>query len=218
MRACTVGMPTGMHSAPATCATASLRIMQSPPPAFCPPYPHPDPACACVCVPRSGPGCSGIGTGLMSGGYGPFAAALPNGTLLRNPWSWTTVANVIYLDQPLFTGFSTSSNPDDRRTSGSHTGGGGRAEPGFGHAAHILGTAAGSVVCCSGCSHPPQTNRSLTSALAHTSSSCALCTHLHPPPFPLQTTRRPSPTLCLFSSAFTAATRACARTSSSSLA
>lgn len=62
---------------------------------------------------QGGPGCSGLG-GLMTEN-GPF---LPNpaGGLMENPIAWTHLANVVYLEQPAFVGFSYSNTSSDMNT------------------------------------------------------------------------------------------------------
>ncbi|KAL7599229.1 hypothetical protein Lser_V15G24412 [Lactuca serriola] len=56
-----------------------------------------------------GPGCSALSTILYE--IGPFTfnyvnSTLEKPTLVKNPYSWTKVANIIFLDQPAGTGFS----------------------------------------------------------------------------------------------------------------
>lgn len=63
----------------------------------------------CIVWFNGGPGCSSL-VGLM-GGNGPISFD-GNSTLLeRNPYSWTQLGHVLYVDQPVGTGFSTASNP-----------------------------------------------------------------------------------------------------------
>lgn len=58
-----------------------------------------------------GPGCSGL-LGLLSE-MGPFRAA-PGGAVLDPfPWGWTQTANIIFVEQPLFVGFSIRCIPFD---------------------------------------------------------------------------------------------------------
>jgi carboxypeptidase C (cathepsin A) len=73
-----------------------------------------DPATApLVLWTNGGPGCSSLGGGLFSE-LGPF---YPNpaapGTLMPNPFTWATVANVIFLEHPAGVGFSFSNDPAD---------------------------------------------------------------------------------------------------------
>jgi serine carboxypeptidase-like clade II len=58
-----------------------------------------------------GPGCSSIGGGLLEemGAFEPQK----DGTLRRNPWTWNTVSNMLYVESPAFVGFSYSNNPGD---------------------------------------------------------------------------------------------------------
>jgi len=62
---------------------------------------------------NGGPGCSGLSGGLFSE-FGPF---FPNkdGSLSLTPniWTWTQVANVIFIEQPAGVGFSWSADSDD---------------------------------------------------------------------------------------------------------
>lgn len=62
---------------------------------------------------QGGPGCSGLG-GLMTEN-GPFQ---PNeqGGITYTDLSWTKFANVVYLEQPAFVGFSYSNTSSDRNT------------------------------------------------------------------------------------------------------
>jgi len=52
---------------------------------------------------QGGPGCSGMLALFQE--IGPFFL-LPNETLAANPFAWNSVANVLYLDQPVGTGYS----------------------------------------------------------------------------------------------------------------
>lgn len=56
-----------------------------------------------------GPGCSSL-VGLTSGN-GPISFVGNSSKLARNPYSWTKLGHVLYVDQPVGTGFSTSSDP-----------------------------------------------------------------------------------------------------------
>ncbi|KAJ5673856.1 Carboxypeptidase [Penicillium macrosclerotiorum] len=58
---------------------------------------------------NGGPGCSSL-VGL-TGGNGPFSFISNSTQLERNPYSWTQLGHVLYVDQPVGTGFSTASNP-----------------------------------------------------------------------------------------------------------
>lgn len=60
---------------------------------------------------NGGPGCSGVGGGLFSE-QGPFRPNAQNG-LYNNQWTWASVANVIFIEQPAGVGFSYSDNPAD---------------------------------------------------------------------------------------------------------
>jgi serine carboxypeptidase-like clade II len=61
-----------------------------------------------------GTGCSSLGGGLFSE-HGPFRPTGPpdNTTLMPNPWTWTLVANVLYLESPAGVGFSYSNTTAD---------------------------------------------------------------------------------------------------------
>jgi serine carboxypeptidase-like clade 2 len=62
---------------------------------------------------QGGPGCSGLG-GLMSE-HGPVTPNM-NGGVDYAPISWTSIANVLYLEQPAGVGFSYSDTPSDYTT------------------------------------------------------------------------------------------------------
>jgi len=62
---------------------------------------------------QGGPGCSGLG-GLFAE-HGPITPDFKGG-LNYSPISWTTIANVVYLEQPVGVGFSYSTNPNDYNT------------------------------------------------------------------------------------------------------
>jgi carboxypeptidase D len=47
----------------------------------------------------------------LATGNGPFSFNGNSTNLVRNPHSWTHLGNVLYVDQPVGTGFSTASNP-----------------------------------------------------------------------------------------------------------
>jgi len=62
---------------------------------------------------QGGPGCSGLGGMLTENG-----PLVPNveGGLSVNPISWTSIANIVYLEQPAFVGWSYSNTSSDRNT------------------------------------------------------------------------------------------------------
>ena len=63
---------------------------------------------------NGGPGCSGILGALTENG--PFRAA-NNGTSLNTAaYSWNKRANMLFVEQPLFVGYSISDDPDDAVT------------------------------------------------------------------------------------------------------
>lgn len=59
---------------------------------------------------NGGPGCSGL-IGFMTE-QGPFRPD-KNGNLQLNPWRWNSIANMIFLEQPVGVGFSYSDNSAD---------------------------------------------------------------------------------------------------------
>ncbi|KAJ5485019.1 Carboxypeptidase [Penicillium diatomitis] len=58
---------------------------------------------------NGGPGCSSL-AGLL-GGNGPISFIGNSTAVERNPYSWTQLGNVLYVDQPVGAGFSTASYP-----------------------------------------------------------------------------------------------------------
>lgn len=75
----------------------------------------PEKALCCYC-PLSlcrGPGCSSVGLGFLKGN-GPFTPVSNSTMLLRNDNAFTTFANVLWLEQPAFVGFSSSNDEADR--------------------------------------------------------------------------------------------------------
>lgn len=60
---------------------------------------------------NGGPGCSSLG-GLFEE-LGPFVPNADGKTLSPNPYSWNTIANVIFLESPSGVGFSYSTNTSD---------------------------------------------------------------------------------------------------------
>ena len=63
---------------------------------------------------NGGPGCSGLLGALTENG--PFRAAQNGTTLYRDAYSWNRNANVIFVEQPLFVGYSFSDDPGDSIT------------------------------------------------------------------------------------------------------
>ncbi|KAJ5569889.1 Peptidase S10 serine carboxypeptidase [Penicillium hispanicum] len=63
---------------------------------------------------NGGPGCSSL-VGLTTGN-GPISFAGNSTQIVRNHYSWTKLGHVLYVDQPVGTGFSTASNPYPVRT------------------------------------------------------------------------------------------------------
>ncbi|KAJ5907767.1 Peptidase S10 serine carboxypeptidase [Penicillium taxi] len=58
---------------------------------------------------NGGPGCSSL-IGLITGN-GPISFSGNSTRLERNPYSWSKLGHILYVDQPVGTGFSTASNP-----------------------------------------------------------------------------------------------------------
>ncbi|KAK0524894.1 hypothetical protein OC842_005682 [Tilletia horrida] len=56
---------------------------------------------------QGGPGCSGLQGAFQE--TGPFTLAYNSSTVVKNPHSWSSVANLIYVDQPIGTGLSKGS-------------------------------------------------------------------------------------------------------------
>ena len=63
---------------------------------------------------KGGPGCSGLLGKLTE--QGPFRVAANGTSLERMPYAWNREASVIFVEQPLFTGFSVSDDPSDAFT------------------------------------------------------------------------------------------------------
>ncbi|KAL4571345.1 hypothetical protein LXL04_018103 [Taraxacum kok-saghyz] len=64
-----------------------------------------------------GPGCSSIGYG-MAEEVGPFHVNKDGKSVYLNPYSWNTVANLLFLDSPAGVGFSYSNTTSDILTNG----------------------------------------------------------------------------------------------------
>lgn len=58
---------------------------------------------------NGGPGCSSLAG--LSKENGPLRFFGNASTPRRNPYAWTKLANVLYVDQPVGTGFSSGSSP-----------------------------------------------------------------------------------------------------------
>ena len=61
---------------------------------------------------RRGPGCSSIGGGFLSE-LGPFYPTPGGSGLKPNAYAWNKMANVLFVDSPAFTGFSSSNDTSD---------------------------------------------------------------------------------------------------------
>ncbi|KAL8554740.1 hypothetical protein ACS0TY_002800 [Phlomoides rotata] len=67
-----------------------------------------------------GPACSGFSSLVYENGPMIFDYANSDGTiptLVSNPYSWTKVSNIIYIDQPADTGFSYAKTPEAHKSS-----------------------------------------------------------------------------------------------------
>jgi carboxypeptidase C (cathepsin A) len=63
---------------------------------------------------QGGPGCSGLGALFTE--HGPFTPAKDGSGLVATDIAWTKIANVVYLEQPAFVGFSYSNTSSDTNT------------------------------------------------------------------------------------------------------
>jgi serine carboxypeptidase-like clade 2 len=62
---------------------------------------------------NGGPGCSSLAGGFLSE-LGPYYPTPKGGGLERNPYAWTQVASIIFLESPAFVGWSYSNRTEDR--------------------------------------------------------------------------------------------------------
>ncbi|PIA45950.1 hypothetical protein AQUCO_01600299v1 [Aquilegia coerulea] len=66
---------------------------------------------------QGGPGCSSIALG-QAEEIGPFHVNADGKSLYVNPYSWNQVANILFLDSPVGTGFSYTNDPSELLTNG----------------------------------------------------------------------------------------------------
>ncbi|MFS7899950.1 putative carboxypeptidase D [Helianthus anomalus] len=66
---------------------------------------------------NGGPGCSSIAFG-MAEEVGPFHVNKDGKSVYLNPYSWNTVANLLFLDSPVGVGYSYSNTYEDIRSNG----------------------------------------------------------------------------------------------------
>ncbi|KAJ0576002.1 putative carboxypeptidase D [Helianthus annuus] len=66
---------------------------------------------------NGGPGCSSIAFG-MAEEVGPFHVNKDGKSVYLNPYSWNTVANLLFLDSPVGVGYSYSNTSEDIRSNG----------------------------------------------------------------------------------------------------
>ncbi|KAL5718166.1 hypothetical protein ACHQM5_011101 [Ranunculus cassubicifolius] len=66
---------------------------------------------------QGGPGCSSIGLGEAEE-IGPFRVNADGKSIHLNPYSWNQVANILFLDSPVGTGFSFTKNSSELLTNG----------------------------------------------------------------------------------------------------
>ncbi|KAF5206765.1 Serine carboxypeptidase-like [Thalictrum thalictroides] len=66
---------------------------------------------------QGGPGCSSIALGEAEE-IGPFHVNADGKSLYVNPYSWNQVANILFLDSPVGTGFSYTNDPSELLTNG----------------------------------------------------------------------------------------------------
>jgi len=69
---------------------------------------------------NGGPGCSSLAGGFLSE-LGPYYPTAEGGGLERNPYAWTQVASIIFLESPAFVGWSYSNRTEDRKVGDKRT-------------------------------------------------------------------------------------------------